>query len=137
MDIPKGIDEFAKWFLEKKIEVFLGEDLKEIKKEIKNLYYALNPFPKKEVKEGQLTEDEIKRARGRDFKELVEREGFVVNRAGFIRCPFHDERNPSFYISKSNRGICYGCLWSGDIIDFIKDYKKVDFKQAVKYLNYY
>jgi len=48
-------------------------------------------------------------------------------------CPFHAEKTPSFSVLPS-KGIfkCFGCCMSGDAIDFIQEYEKVDFAQALK-----
>lgn len=36
-----------------------------------------------------------------------------------IRCPFHDDRNPSMQIFDTGKFFCYGCGKNGDIIDFV------------------
>lgn len=48
-------------------------------------------------------------------------------------CPFHGEKTPSFNVN-ADKGFyhCFGCGKSGDVIDFIKDYKQVGFVDAVK-----
>ena len=49
------------------------------------------------------------------------------------KCPFHNERTPSF--SVSNRFYyCFGCNKSGDVIKFIMEMENCDFKQAIKML---
>ena len=36
------------------------------------------------------------------------------------RCPFHNEKTPSFFISSSkNRFVCYGCQEHGDSVDLV------------------
>lgn len=55
------------------------------------------------------------------MKEVCEHYGLSFNRAGFARCPFHDERTASFKIH-NNHGHCFGCGWDGDQIDFVKRY---------------
>jgi DNA primase len=50
-------------------------------------------------------------------------------------CPFHNEKTPSFVVyPKSNTYKCFGCGASGDVIQFVKDIKKVDFEQAIEIL---
>ncbi|MEZ4104228.1 MAG: DNA primase [Candidatus Paceibacterota bacterium] len=51
------------------------------------------------------------------------------------RCPFHNEKTPSFNVSPE-RGMyhCYGCQAGGDIFTFIQEIEKVDFKEALKIL---
>jgi DNA primase (bacterial type) len=37
------------------------------------------------------------------------------------RCPFHDDRTPSFTVyPESSRATCFGCGWQGDIVDFVQ-----------------
>ncbi|MEG1758262.1 MAG: CHC2 zinc finger domain-containing protein [Oscillospiraceae bacterium] len=52
------------------------------------------------------------------MKEVVELYGMTPNRAGFIDCPFHDEKTASMKIY-AKRAVCFGCGWSGGIIDFV------------------
>ncbi|NFH70786.1 DNA primase [Clostridium botulinum] len=71
-----------------------------------------------------------------DLKQLVEQEtGEKFNREGYIKCPFHSEKTPSFsikFIPNANkyRYRCWGCDATGDAIDFIMNIKNVDYKKA-------
>ncbi|MFH1365889.1 MAG: DNA primase [Patescibacteria group bacterium] len=51
------------------------------------------------------------------------------------RCPFHNEKTPSFFISP-DRGTyyCFGCGASGDIFSFVEEFEGLDFKGALKLL---
>jgi len=51
------------------------------------------------------------------------------------RCPFHNEKTPSFNVSPE-RGMyhCYGCGAGGDMFTFIQEIEGVDFKGALKIL---
>ncbi len=51
------------------------------------------------------------------------------------KCPFHNEKTPSFFISP-NRGsyYCFGCGASGDIFTFVEEFEGLDFKGALKML---
>jgi DNA primase len=51
------------------------------------------------------------------------------------RCPFHNEKTPSFFISP-DRGTyyCFGCGASGDIFTFVEEFEGLDFKGALKML---
>ena len=51
-------------------------------------------------------------------------------------CPLHNEKTPSFHISpEKGRWTCYGsCKKSGDIIDFVCDYKNLEKVEAIEYL---
>lgn len=48
------------------------------------------------------------------------------------RCPFHDDKSPSFYIyPDEKRYHCFGCQADGDFIDFVMKLENVTFKEAV------
>ena len=50
-------------------------------------------------------------------------------------CPFHDEKNPSFYIFlNNNRFHCFSCSKCGDSIDFVQEIYGLNFVEAVKKL---
>jgi len=51
------------------------------------------------------------------------------------RCPFHNERTPSFTVSPE-RGTfyCFGCHAKGDIFSFVEQIEGLDFKGALKLL---
>jgi hypothetical protein len=56
-----------------------------------------------------------------DARTVAEHYGFRPNRAGFICCPFHDERTPSLKLFDGNRGFyCFGCGENGSVIDFVE-----------------
>jgi DNA primase len=51
------------------------------------------------------------------------------------RCPFHNEKTPSFYVSP-DRGTfyCFGCQAKGDIFSFVEKFEGIDFMGALKVL---
>ena len=55
-----------------------------------------------------------------------------VNRAGFIACPFHDDRTPSMKVDA--RFHCFGCGADGDVIDFAARLHGLDVKPAAEKL---
>jgi len=60
------------------------------------------------------------RPAGRNFKAL---------------CPFHHEKTPSFIVSPDKQIYhCFGCNSGGNAFNFIKEYEKIDFLDAVKML---
>jgi DNA primase len=50
-------------------------------------------------------------------------------------CPFHSEKNPSFYVNPE-KGIyyCFGCKKGGNAVNFLMEYEKIDFPDAIKRL---
>jgi len=50
-------------------------------------------------------------------------------------CPFHNEKNPSFKVSKTkNIFKCFGCGATGDAIEFVMKYQKVLYPAAIEYI---
>ncbi|MGH3034808.1 MAG: DNA primase [Gaiellaceae bacterium] len=51
------------------------------------------------------------------------------------RCPFHEERTPSFSVNAVDKLFhCFGCQKGGDLITFVKETEGLDFAQAVEWL---
>jgi len=51
------------------------------------------------------------------------------------RCPFHNEKTPSFFISPDrNNYYCFGCGAKGDIFSFVQEFESLDFVGAIKVL---
>lgn len=50
-------------------------------------------------------------------------------------CPFHNEKTPSFSVSSSKQFYhCFGCQAHGSAINFLMEYDRLDFVEAVKQL---
>jgi DNA primase len=51
------------------------------------------------------------------------------------RCPFHEERTPSFSVSPEKKTYyCFGCQAGGDVITFVRETEGLDFVGAVEWL---
>jgi DNA primase len=51
------------------------------------------------------------------------------------RCPFHNERTPSFYVSPERKSFhCFGCQTHGDIFTFVEKIENIPFVEALKIL---
>lgn len=46
-------------------------------------------------------------------------------------CPFHQERNPSFYVD-SRRWYCFGCQRGGDLFAFVMEAESCDFSASLR-----
>lgn len=58
-----------------------------------------------------------------------------VGRALVGRCPFHDDRTPSFSVSPEKQLFhCFGCKASGDVFGFVMRKEGLDFPEAVEAL---
>jgi hypothetical protein len=71
-----------------------------------------------------------------DTIQVFEYYGLQPNIKGFICCPFHNEKTPSFKVYKGNGGYhCFGCGEHGGVIDFVMKYFDLSFKEAITKLN--
>jgi hypothetical protein len=76
-----------------------------------------------------ITPEMIERARAYPFTQLYE------FRRNMARCPFHEDRTPSFALMKDNTARCFGaCFASWDTIAFIRDREGLSFPEAVRRL---
>ena len=51
------------------------------------------------------------------------------------RCPFHEERTPSFSVNAADKLFyCFGCGKGGDVITFVREAENLDFTAAVESL---
>lgn len=65
-------------------------------------------------------------------------ESLTVHRAGSkfkALCPFHDDHHPSMELNPDRQSYkCWSCGAGGDIFDFVKEYERVDFPEALRML---
>jgi DNA primase len=51
------------------------------------------------------------------------------------RCPFHEERTPSFSVNATDKlYYCFGCGAKGDLITFVRETEQLDFAGAIEWL---
>src|ERR671936_1604628 len=51
------------------------------------------------------------------------------------RCPFHEERTPSFTVDPVKKVYhCFGCRAGGDVIRFVQETENLDFAGAIEWL---
>lgn len=85
-----------------------------------------------------IPDDVVEEVRARaDIVEIVG-EHVALKKAGKeykARCPFHEERTPSFYVVPA-KGFykCFGCGESGDVFSFLMKRQGLSFVDAVKYV---
>ena len=72
-----------------------------------------------------------------DIVEIVDRR-VKLRKTGknySARCPFHDEKTPSFSVNPEKQFYyCFGCGAGGNALGFVMDYENVEFPQAVEAL---
>jgi DNA primase len=72
-----------------------------------------------------------------DFVAVVEERTSLRRQGGHLegRCPFHEERTPSFSVNPVKKLFyCFGCHKGGDMIAFVRETQNVDFVGAVEWL---
>lgn len=75
-----------------------------------------------------MTKDEIKALY--TMRDVLQRYGLPQpSRAGFIRCPFHDEKTASMRIYEKDFH-CFGCGAHGDVFTFVQEMEGLTFKEA-------
>lgn len=73
----------------------------------------------------------------KEKSDIIEYIGSLVKLSprGTGLCPFHHEKTGSFSVSKSRQSYkCFGCGAGGDLIQFIQEYHRLDFKAALEEL---
>jgi DNA primase len=51
------------------------------------------------------------------------------------RCPFHDEKTPSFTVSPAKSLFkCFGCGKAGNVVSFVMEHERLSYVDAIKYL---
>jgi DNA primase len=72
-----------------------------------------------------------------DFVAVVEERTQLRKSGGRLvgRCPFHEERTPSFSVNPA-QGLfyCFGCHKGGDMITFVRETQGLDFAGAIEWL---
>lgn len=70
------------------------------------------------------------------MKDVCAMYGIEVQRGGFAKCVWHQDRKPSLKIYDGTRGChCFACGEGGSVIDFTMQYFGLSFKDAANKLN--
>ena len=83
----------------------------------------------------QVTKEGIERIKSaNELSAVIAERGIEVKKKGRVlvaRCPFHEEKTPSFTITPA-KGLyhCFGCGAAGDVIGFVTKYDQVSFGGA-------
>jgi len=86
----------------------------------------------------RIKDSSVERVRdGADFVAVVEERTSLRRQGARLlgRCPFHEERTPSFTVNPVKRLYhCFGCQKGGDMIDFVRETQGLDFVGAIEWL---
>ena len=87
----------------------------------------------------QVSKEGIERVKAaNELPAVLAERGVELRKKGRVlvaRCPFHEEKTPSFTVTPS-KGLfhCFGCGVAGDVIGFITKHDKVSFRDALDVL---
>ena len=130
----RGLSEDLEEFFLFLIALYVDIPLIWVNKEIRRLEGYLPEKRKNKTSNKFIDVDEIKKRV--DIVEVVS--DYVnlkrVGKAYIGRCPFHDDRHPSFAVYPDGYYKCFGCGASGDVIDFIMQIRGCDFREALEIL---
>lgn len=68
------------------------------------------------------------------IREVIQDTGTVINRNGYCKCPFHNEKTASMKVF-SNNFHCFGCGADGDVVDFVSMYYNIATFEAIRKLD--
>ena len=68
------------------------------------------------------------------MRDILDRCNIPVNRSGFCNCVFHNGDNTASMKVYREGFYCFGCNKGGDIIDFVRAYQGLDFKEACQWI---
>lgn len=140
MQLCRGEDDLAVMFIEECVKLVLVIPLVQKERTIsflQGLIAKKNP-ESTSPRFGVYTESQIQNARAVSIVEVAERHMGSLRVSGKThvgRCPFHEDKTPSFYLYQdSNMYHCFGCNAHGDVISFVQKILNLDFPQAINYL---
>jgi len=87
-----------------------------------------------------LTNDQVKLVKEANANDIVAVVGsyLTLRAAGGVHkglCPFHNDRNPSLQVdSRYQNYHCWSCGKRGDVLQFVMDFEKVNFPEALEIL---
>ncbi len=81
------------------------------------------------------TDEQMRRAREYPTHELYEGRLIRSGQNFKCKCPFHDDRTPSFFFYADGSYHCFGCQAHGNnALDYVMQLEKLSFKDAVRRL---
>jgi len=82
-----------------------------------------------------ITPEMIETAKAVPIENFIGQSPRMSGNKMFFRCPFHEEKSGSFAVFlKDNTYHCFGCGKYGDSIQFIREFEKLEFADAVRFL---
>ena len=110
----------------------------DVRVKYKKYYLELAMFKKPQnFKKGERNDELVQRAREHPLQDLIGSDRYINSGGGRFKCkcPFHNEKSPSFVIYPDNSYHCFGCQAHGNnAIDYVMKRQSLNFKEAIKFL---
>lgn len=124
--------------LEMAADVFWGDHFRQLEKELKAASFKLAYLNEKidnNKKSSYYSESQIAQAKAFKIESIFPNPLRQVGGRLQGRCPFHQDKTPSFTIyPHTNSFYCFSCNRGGSIITYIQMTKEYSFREAVKFL---
>lgn len=90
------------------------------------------------VKRQDFSDEDLEKIKQYPLDRLLEQFGIQLKKCSIgynCLCPFHKEKNPSFYIYRdTNSFYCFSCGKGGSVIDFLQYYDNRSVSEAIDYI---
>jgi len=132
-------DYFTGTLLELKLQILeltVGDMIEQSKKKLKvfSIQY-LKVSGKLKKSEKGFDDEEVERAREYPIERLLIGSIRKTGSRLSTKCPFHEEKTPSFVVYPDNSWHCFGCTAHGrNAIDYLMKKDKLSFQEAVRSL---
>lgn len=120
------------------LQIQLSEHQKKAKRKTELAYWCrlyLRVVEQPRYTTNQLSDNEIQQAREYPTHQLYDGRLIRSGRNFKAKCPFREERTPSFFFYPDGSFHCFGCAAHGNnAIDYVMNLEKLVFKDAVRRL---
>jgi len=133
LDCEDITDEVEQYFLKKVVGLKFEAEINSLDRTIRTTTILIGK--NKNMINLEDWEYKVERAKDADIGRVIAHYLNPNNLKKRILCPFHDGKNKHMQIySQTNSYHCFSCGASGDVIKFVMDYEKCEFKQAINIL---
>ncbi len=132
----KNLDPFSQWFWKRCLAMIDGGELLKVQDHISRLERLQAVSDGRDsTSRGYISTEAIEQARSVPIQDLIDQPMRKSGRTLIGLCPFHKEKNPSFYLyQETNSFYCFSCHRGGDSIRFVRLLHYFSFSGAIRYL---
>lgn len=107
-----------------------------LERDIRNMCYELNRSKNRAPNKSRWEEKYIHATEVVNIADVMVYFLGVMNFRRNIKCPFHEDKHPSFKVyPQNNRCVCFSCGFKGSPTNFVMNYKNCSFKESVDFLS--